>query len=75
MQSADRIALWQQVDLVGPFVKADRFRESRRRSRARAQESGASEGATMLSFCPHCANMLLVDHCPEGGGLKLYCQT
>ena len=29
----------------------------------------------MLSFCPHCANMLLVDHCPEGGGLKLYCQT
>ena len=29
----------------------------------------------MLSFCPHCANMLLVDHCPEGGGLTLYCQT
>jgi len=29
----------------------------------------------MLRFCPHCANILLGDHCPEGGGLKLYCQT
>ena len=29
----------------------------------------------MLTFCPTCANMLLVDHSPHGGGLKLYCQT
>ena len=29
----------------------------------------------MLTFCPTCANMLLVDHSPYGGGLKLYCQT
>ena len=35
----------------------------------------ATRTDTMLSFCPHCANMLLVDHCPDGGGLKFYCQT
>ena len=29
----------------------------------------------MLTFCPTCANMLLVDHSPYGGGLKMYCQT
>jgi len=29
----------------------------------------------MLTFCPTCANMLLVDHSRYGGGLKLYCQT
>ena len=29
----------------------------------------------MLTFCPTCANMLLVDHSSYGGGLKLYCQT
>ena len=29
----------------------------------------------MLTFCPTCANLLLVDHSPYGGGLKLYCQT
>ena len=35
---------------------------------------GRAVGA-MLTFCPTCANMLLVDHSPYGGGLKLYCQT
>ena len=36
---------------------------------------GQGSVGAMLTFCPTCANMLLVDHSPYGGGLKLYCQT
>jgi DNA-directed RNA polymerase subunit M/transcription elongation factor TFIIS len=42
--------------------------------RTPTEAQGAAPPA-MLTFCPTCANMLLVDHSRYGGGLKLYCMT
>lgn len=36
---------------------------------------GRAAGKIALTFCPTCANLLLVEECLGGTGLRLYCQT